>query len=304
MINKQIFTKRRTWLKFTLDGAILIPGSLESPKNYAGNTYPFRQNSHFLYLGGPPVPSFAILLMPDGEQRLYGTNRTNTQIIWQGPAPTVEDYALKTGFDKSFDIEKLGDHIKKLSKSKTQIHYLPPFRDTNTLQLEKLLDIPHQQITDKASVELAKTLKEMRAVKIDEEVEHIEKCVELSHKMYLKAASIIKPGVTEAFVAGAMQGLALQNGATDAFLPIVTTRGEVLHNNFYGNTIKKDDLVLIDTGVELSPFYYSTDITRTYPASGKFTSKQQDIYEIVLAAQEAAIKKASPALPTELSRNA
>jgi Xaa-Pro aminopeptidase len=122
----------------------------------------------------------------------------------------------------------------------------------------------------------------------------MERALAVSAEMYDLALGMIRPGLREAEVAGAIQGVALAHDMPQSFLPIVSIHGEVLHNNSYGNVMKDGDLLVIDSGVEAPPGYYSSDITRTFPVSGRFTERQRAIYEVVLAAQEAAIAGASP----------
>ena len=103
----------------------------------------------------------------------------------------------------------------------------------------------------------------------------------------------MQPGRTEAEVAAALQAAALAHDRQMAFGPIVSVRGEVLHNPHYTNTLNDGDLLVIDAGAE-SLRWYASDITRAFPVSGRFSSEQRDIYEVVLAAQEAAIAAAAP----------
>ena len=112
--------------------------------------------------------------------------------------------------------------------------------------------------------------------------------------MYRVAMTEARPGRREYEIAGLMQARALELGRQQAFTPIVSVRGEVLHNHSYENRLGEGDLLLMDSGAE-SPCFYASDITRTFPVSGCFTDRQRSIYEIVLAAQMAVIRAASPA---------
>jgi Xaa-Pro aminopeptidase len=114
--------------------------------------------------------------------------------------------------------------------------------------------------------------------------------------MYEAALEAIRPGVTEAEVAGAMQGVALARDCQQSFPPICSIRGEVLHNDSYGNTLAAGQLLLVDSGVEIPPYHYASDITRTFPVSGAFDSRQRGVYQTVLDGQLAAIAHASPRL--------
>ena len=111
--------------------------------------------------------------------------------------------------------------------------------------------------------------------------------------MQIHAMRIIEPRIYERHIARQIQGIAIAENCYHAFPYIVTKRGEILHNRYVGNILDDGDLILIDAGAE-SPHHYAGDITRTFPVNGKFTQKQKEIYEIVLAAQLGAIKSIKP----------
>jgi Xaa-Pro aminopeptidase len=114
--------------------------------------------------------------------------------------------------------------------------------------------------------------------------------------MYLAAMKMVKPGVLEQDVVGRMDGLALAGGAGTAFPTILTVNGQILHNHDHSHIMRKGRLLVVDSGAE-SKRHYASDITRTLPVSGKFTTRQREIYEIVLAAQESAIAAMKPGIP-------
>ena len=116
---------------------------------------------------------------------------------------------------------------------------------------------------------------------------------EATNPMFLEAKNRIKLGITEREIMSVIWKKALENGNGMAFQPIVSVRGEILHNPNYNNILKKDHLLVMDAGAESMEFY-ATDITRTYPVSGKFTQQQRNIYQIVLDAQKEGIDSIKP----------
>jgi Xaa-Pro aminopeptidase len=134
---------------------------------------------------------------------------------------------------------------------------------------------------------------EQRSVKGSEEIAEIEEALEVTKKMHLLAMTMAKPGTKEVEIAGAIQGVALAHGMAQPYSPIVSIRGEVLHNESYSNVLRKKDLLLVDAAAE-SRNFYASDTTRTIPVSGRYIGRQRKIYQIVLDAQLAAIKEASP----------
>ncbi|MCP4675492.1 MAG: aminopeptidase P family protein [Deltaproteobacteria bacterium] len=287
--------RRRTLRKNLTDGVILFVGQGEASRNYPANPYPFRQDSHFLYYIGTNLADLAAVILPGGEEILFGPAEDPDDLVWHGPHPVLADHAREAGIKRTEEIGKLGEILKSFSDKGETIHYLPPYRGDRTLYLADLFDMPVGNIASGASKALARQIVEQRSIKSADEVAEIENALKVSAEMYDVALKMIAPGKTEAEVAGAMQGVALKYDRAQSFPPIVSIRGEVLHNTSYANTMGEGDLLLIDSGTE-SPRFYASDITRTLPVSGRFTEKQKAVYQVVLNAQLAAIEAGSPAL--------
>ncbi|MBQ2023362.1 MAG: M24 family metallopeptidase [Alistipes sp.] len=125
----------------------------------------------------------------------------------------------------------------------------------------------------------------MREVKSDEEIEAMERAFHIGYDMHTTAMRMCRQGVVEREIAGAIEGVALAQGGGISFTSIVSQHGETLHNHNYSGVLENGRLLLVDAGAE-SVDNYCSDHTRTYPVSGKFTDRQRDIYNIVLAAQQ------------------
>jgi len=257
---KTYAARREALRKSVPEGAILILGNDEAPRNYVDNVYPFRQDSHFLYYGGVSQAGLALLIEPDGSEVLYGTPEHPDDVIWHGPHPTLGDHAAAAGVGESVGISGLAGRLSVLREGGAEIHYLPPYRADRSFTLGALLDVDPREVEDGVSVELVAAVAAQRSIKEDAEIAEMEDALSVTVKMYR---------------------------------PIVTVCGDVLHNTSYANTLEEGDLLLVDSGAE-SPGFYASDITRTMPVTGKFTSQQRDIYEVVLAANQAAIDAAVP----------
>jgi len=277
------------------DGAILLLGQDEASRNYPANPYPFRQDSHFLYYVGTNLPSLAAVILPDGTERLFGPPEDPDDLIWSGPHPVLADHAEKAGVARTAETAELKPLLDELRAKGVALHYLPPYRGERTIKLAGLLGLPYQEVAGGASQPLARAVVEMRSVKSEAEAAEIDEALSVTKAMYEAAVAATRPGALESAAAGALQGAALAHDRAQSFLPIVSIRGEVLHNNYYGNTMRAGDLLVVDAGAE-SKRFYASDITRTYPVSGKFDQRQKAIYQIVLDAQLAAIGIASPAV--------
>jgi len=298
MFDKNVYIERRKLLKKQIkSGVILILGNIESPMNYPANPYPFRQDSNFLYFFGLDKPGFAGII--DGEEDndyIYGEDFTIDDIVWMGPQPTVKELARGAGVTHTGTLAELAEKLKETISKGLKVHYLPPYRAENTLQLEKLLGIATTDIKNNASVDLIKAIAAQRSIKSGAEVKEIEKALDISHEMYNTVMEMAKPGVYEKEIVGKIEGIVGSYGSYISFPTILSINGETLHNHFHGNQLKESKLLVIDSGAE-SPEHYASDITRTLPVGGTFTPEQKDIYQIVLNSQLAAINAIKPGIP-------
>ena len=296
MFDPSIYSRRRQALRAGLNQSwILIPGHDEAPCNYPANTYPFRQNSNFLYFAGHSIENMALLITPDDEI-LFGHRPTMDDIVWTGPLPSLEALGEAAGIKHVEDIGDLSGVLARLRGKSVPVHYLPPYRGEQVLKLGRLLGIPAEEVVRGASGELMRVVAELRLVKEDGEVAEIERALEASLAMYRAAAGAIRPGALEYDVMAAMSDAARRLGFTKSFIPIITIHGEVLHNHSYHHPLPAGGLILLDSGAE-SPEGYASDITRTFPVSGVFSGPQRDIYQVVLAAQLEAIRLVRPEVP-------
>jgi Xaa-Pro aminopeptidase len=296
-MDSRTFQSRRAALRGAVpEGAILLLGTVEAPRNYPANPYPFRQDSHFLYYAGISLPGLALLLEPDGTETLFGPEEDPDDLIWHGPHPVLADHAREAGVASTAAFGSLAARLASLKKRGVGLRTLPPYRGEGTLLLAGLLGEDPGAVKAGACPELARAVVAQRSIKTAAEVAEIERALGVSAAMYEAALDVIRPGVTEAEVAGAMQGVALARDCPQSFLPICSIRGEVLHNNSYRNTLQAGQLLLVDSGVEIPPYHYASDITRTFPVSGAFDERQRGVYQTVLDGQSAAIAHASPRL--------
>jgi len=299
MFSAEVYAQRRKKLIQQVgNGLILFLGNKESSMNYAANTYPFRQDSNFLYYFGHDVPDLAAILdTQSGEQILYGIDMGVEDIIWMGYQEKLSEKAKRTGINLVRPMEKLaGDLCKAMAKNR-KIHYLPPYREERKAQLAYILGIDFSKGEDSCSEDLIRSIVAQRSVKDDEEINEIESTMNLVTKpMYLNAMKIAKPGIYEHEISGMMEGMALQQGYAMAYPVICSVNGEILHNHSHVNKMKEGQLLIVDAGAE-SRMHYATDITRTIPVGGKLTSRQLDIYNLVLKAETESISRIKPGTP-------
>lgn len=295
MFDKSVYVERRKLLKQQVkSGVILMLGNVESPMNYPANTYHFRQDSSFLYFFGLDNPGFAgVIDVEENKDYIYGEDFTIDDIIWMGPQPIVKNLAEGVGVTNTGPLAQLDEKIKGAVSKGRKVHFLPPYRAENMLQLEKLLGIPVSDLKGRASVELIKAVVAQRSFKSDAEIKEIEKALDVSHEMYATVMQMAKPGVYEREIVGKIEGIVGSSGGHISFPIILSINGETLHNHYHGNLLKEHRLLVADSGAE-SPEHYASDITRTFPVGGRFTAEQKDIYQVVLNSQLAAIEAIKP----------
>ena len=295
MFDPAIYRQRREDLiKTVRDGLILLPGLSPSPVNFAANPYPFRQDSSFLYYTGLNEPDDTLLIDVDtARETLYGTEPSLNDVIWSGPIPSLPERALAAAIANTGPPADLAAAIQKAHAAGRSIHYLPPYRPDQRLALHGLLGISLDQIDAGASPALIRAVISQRSVKSPAEVAEIESALGLSRRLFLALVRHLRQENTAVGLAGILEGIVKSNCSRFAFPPIVTCRGEVLHNALDNRPFAPSGLLLTDIGVE-SREHYASDISRTIPVSGRFTPRQKEIYDIVLAAQKTAVAQAAP----------
>lgn len=295
MFDSSVYKQRRQTLREKVGhGLILILGNNEAPANYPDNTYKFRQDSSFLYFFGHSHPGYAgVMDIEAGEDYFFGNDVTMDDIIWMGPQPSVKDLAAQVGVEKSFPFDKLKEFIGKAISQRRPIHFLPPYRYDNMLLLEDLTGIRASMTKQHASVELIKAVVALRSVKEACEIAEIDKACNIGYEMHTAAMRLCKPGVSEQYIAGILDGIASSYGNMVSFATILTQNGQTLHNHDHSHLLEAGRLMLTDAGAE-SVTNYCSDHTRTIPVGGKFTSRQRDVYSIVLDCHDKALELARP----------
>ena len=296
MFSKEIYQTRRAQLaeRVLSGGLILLPGNGESSINYPSNVYHFRQDSSFLYFFGLQLPDMVgVIDIDNNTETLYGDDLTIDDIIWTGPQPTISELGAKAGISDTKPLSSLWEQINLAIRKGRRIHFLPPYRAENKLRISDLLSIKPASVADYISVELAIAIVSLRDKKSDEEIVEIEKACRIGYEMHTKAMEMCREGVVEREIAGAIEGISMQQGGGTSFSSIVSQHGETLHNHCYDGTLTKGRLLLVDAGAQTT-MGYASDFTRTIPVGGKFTQLQKDVYNIVLAANNKAFELSAP----------
>lgn len=297
MFSKDVYVNRRSALKSKINkGILLFLGNSDASVNYPGNQYRFRQDSNFNYFFGLTDPDLAAIIdLESGEEIIFGNDVDIDDIIWMGPQPLISEKAQKVGVTKTYPLAHLDEFVGKAASQGRKVHFLPPYRYHNMIQLHRLLGIPFDQMKSSASVEFIKGVVSLRLIKEECEVAEIEKACNIGYKMHYTAMKMMKLGMVEQELVGIMEGISISEGLMPSFPIILSQNGETLHNHSHHQILTEGRLLVIDAGAETNT-NYTSDFTRTLPSSGKFTQQQKEIYSIVSAANNLAVDMARPGI--------
>lgn len=296
MFDQQTFIRRRAELKSLIkEGIIILFGNNESPCNFPNNGYyPFRQDSSFLYYFGQSRDGLVGVIDVDNNQEtLIGDDIDIEDIVWYGSVENVHDLAFQVGVANSAPMKALKTLCNEAMRQKRRIHFLPPYRYDIKLQLFDLLGIHPNQQKESASLDLIHAVVKMRSVKEQQEIEELERAAEIGYRMHTTAMRLTKPGVTEKYIGGQVDGIANSYGAMVSFPTIFSQHGEIMHGNPSMRELESGRLVLCDCGAETINNYCS-DNTRTFPVNGKFTTRQLEIYRVVEESHDLALDLSKP----------
>lgn len=304
MIKMTDYTKRRKQLMQTVGptGIVIIPAAPELLRN-GDAVYAFRQNSDFYYLTGFEEPEAVLVLAPkrrEGEYILFNRVRDKDREIWDGPRAGQEGARKDFLADQAFPISELETMLPDLLTGRETIHY--------TLGLHKEFDKKLLRAINKirakirgglqspiAFMDIVSSLHEMRLFKSPTEIAMMQKAVDITGQAHIRAMQACKPGMYEYQLEAELLYEFHRHGARFSAYNSIVGAGRntcILHYISNNQEIKDGDMVLIDAGAEYHN--YAADITRTFPANGRFSAEQRAIYELVLTSQLAAIKSIKP----------
>lgn len=304
MIKMTEYVKRRKALmqQAGSDAVIIIPSASEIIRN-GDSTYPFRQNSDFYYLTGYVEPGAILVLLPkrkEGEYVLFNRKRDPDHEVWDGPRVGQSGAKKEYLAQQAFPVDDFEAMLPALIADRKTVHY-PIGRqkefDTLILRVVENLRANSRRGTQSplAFIDVAPALHELRLFKSAAEVALMQEAIDISASAHTLAMEICQPGMNECELDAILSYEFKRHGATHPAYSSIVAAGKnacVLHYVNNNQVINNGDLVLVDAGAEYQ--YYAADITRTFPANGRFTNEQRAIYELVLKAQLAAIKAIKP----------
>lgn len=295
LFSKSTYVERRNELKKLVGrGLIVLFGNNDSPANYPSNTYKFRQDSSFLYYFGLHRNGLVGVIDVDNDREyLVGDEIDIEDIVWYGSVTSVAEMAEMTGVARTAAMRELPAIVESAKAQGEEVLFLPPYRFDNQIQIMDLLGIHPSQQKAAASLKLIAAVVKMRTTKTEEEIAELERAAEIGYEMHTTAMRLCRPGITEQYIGGMVDGIANAYGCMVSFQTIATQHGEVMHGNPSPAKLEAGRLMLVDAGAETNENYCS-DNTRTTPVSGVFTQKQKDIYNIVVECHDHVLEVAKP----------
>jgi Xaa-Pro aminopeptidase len=294
--------RRRQVMRMTGRESIVIVAA--APERIRNNDayYPYRQDSDFQYLAGFPEPDAVVVLIPGrahAEHILFCRERDPERERWDGPRAGTEGAIRDYGFDDAFPIDDIDDILPGMIEGRERVHYHFGRDPEFDLKLIGWVNRVRGQVKQGARpphefVSLGHLLHDLRLFKSRAEIRVMQRAAKVASDAHLRAMRAALPGRNEADVEAELLHAFRSGHAVPAYEPIVGAGANacVLHYRANNAPIADGDLLLVDAGAEVD--CYASDITRTYPANGRWSGEQRAIYELVLAAQHAAIDAIRP----------
>jgi Xaa-Pro aminopeptidase len=303
-----VYAARRAALAATCEGPIILKGF--SGREVFSQAYVFAQENNFYYLTGHNEENAALIIFPskktsaapDGPNEILFLPSKDPQTEkWNGVrmSPTDPGIVAKTGFSTVKPVEEMRSAVENLAKSYPTFCTMLPYRyETGGFPHEKAvidwlaLVAPQAKLKD-----IRLEIEAQRQIKSPGEVAFLQKAIDLSLDAHVAALKMLRPGLYEYQVAAKMVEVHAMGGSeAEGYAPIVGAgpNSVALHYDRLDRNIQDGDIVVLDVGAQFAG--YSADITRTFPANGKFTPRQREIYDIVLGAQNAALAAAKPGM--------
>ena len=281
------FSARRNRLSGRFSGPALFVSGLSRPRNFAGNRYPFRAESHFLYFVGRAIEGAALLIGPE-KSTLFAPLPDPEAELWGGRQPSLEELSRDLAIEvRPIDELEAPEHLATL-----------PAQDAESSIWQS--ELVGRDIIHGSGFELEGRDRDLGDAVIEIRLEHDAAAItqmrfaanvaDRAHRAGMRAT---RPGLREFGVRAPMEAAITASGCACSYNSIVTVHGEVLHNERHDGLLNDDDLLLADVGAE-TPEGWASDVTRVWPARGEFSTTQRAVYDVVLASQRAAIAAVRP----------
>ena len=299
MIQSAEFARRRRELMRMAgeDAALVVAAAPRRIRN-ADAEWPYRQDSDFHYLTGFPEPDAVLALLPgrvSGEVVLFCRERDPERERIDGARIGPDAAAPRFGMDDAFPVEDIDDILPGMLEGRTRLYC--HFGRENEFDAQLLRWLRRLRasrgggVVPREFVALGHLLHELRLYKSTAELRLMKRAASIAAEAQRAAVAVARPGAAEYEVEAALLHVVRAHGAMPSYTPIVAGGANacVLHYTANRNRLERGDLLLVDAGAEVE--CYASDVTRTWPVGGRFSREQRALYEVVLAAQQAAIEQ-------------
>ena len=294
--------RRDEFMRRIPGGAAIFPSAPTALRN-SDVEHEYRQDSDLYYLTAFEEPNTVAVLVPDHPEHrfvLFVQPREREREVWTGWRCGEEGATRDYGADAAFTIDKLDEELPKLVEKADRIYYRfgsDPRCDDRVVGLMRRFQRSRQRdgVGPSAVIDPADLLHEMRLIKQNADLELLRRAVDISCEAHLEAMRAVRPGMFEHEIEAILHYVCRKNGSPrHGYAPIVASgaNATVLHYTANNCRIEDGDMVLIDAGTEFG--YFTGDVTRTFPANGRFTEAQRELYQLVLDAQTEALKLIRP----------
>jgi Xaa-Pro aminopeptidase len=295
--------RRRELMRMAGEDAVLILAAAPERMRNADAPWPYRQDSDFHYLTGFGEPEAVLALLPGrahGETVLFCRERDAERERWDGERMGTDRAARELRLDDAFPIDDIDDILPGMIEGRARVYchfgQEPDFDARLLSWMRRLRTARGGGVVPKDLVALSHLLHDLRLFKSRDELALMRRAGEVAGAAHIAAMALARPGVAEYEIEGEILRSIRSQGAVPAFPPTVAGGANACIMHYQANraTLKDGDLLLIDAGAEVD--CYASDITRTFPIGGRFTTAQRALYEIVHEAQLAAIDAVRPGL--------
>jgi len=289
------YRRRRERLReLTRDGIVVLSGAVEEEFGEVGK---FRQRNYFLYLTGVESPQALLMLAASGDDSSRGQEvlflppRNPARERWSGPRMGPGEVAERAfGISRVVSTAEFEGELKRLAEKTRILYTVVPRGESARFSREQAFIERLRQIVPDADIrDVTPLVDEMRRIKSPAEIALLEEAIRITAEAQADVAAALRPGLFEYQLEALVMAAFLRNGAMRAGFPSIIGSGPnstILHYMDNSRQIGENELVVVDIGAEYK--YYTADITRTFPSSGRFTERQRQVYDLVLGAQKAA----------------
>ncbi len=294
------------------EDSVAIIASAQEATRSNDTHFRFRQNSDLYYLTGFEEPESIAVITPKQEKkfRLFVRPRDHEREIWDGRRAGVEGALRDFGAEEAFPISEFSEKLGDLLNNARTLYYRigdgnPELDEIVLKQIRRMRALGSKGVVaPEAIIDPGTILHEMRLIKSEEEVALMQRAADIACEAHVEAMKAARPGMKEYEIEALIEYIFRRNGAAAPAYPTIVGGGAnatVLHYINNDAELKDGDLLLIDAGAEYKG--YASDITRTFPVNGHFTSAQREIYDLVLATQVDCIRMARPGVSLDELKN-